>query len=429
MTDDDAHLAALLAEADVGLLDPVRAGTAVSRLTSDYAFLGHLLEIEATWTEVLADAGIVPTTHATAGRRAADPAAYDLVALAHQARAGGNPLIPALGAMRKQVLALTADSSAADSFHIGATSQDVVDTAMMLMISETSKQILADLRRAARALVDLARAHRDTPMMARTLGQFALPTTFGLRAAGWLTGLTQAGQQLEAAVSSLPLQWGGAAGTQAHLSARVAAEHRGGSLAAGTGALELSQDLAHRLGLQTPPAPWHAMRIPVTTVASALASAVAASGKVSEDVLLAARIEIGELREPPAPGRGASSAMPHKRNPVLSVLIHSAALSAPSLLTQVVTAAGAAREERPDGAWHAEWAALRSLLRTAGGVADCTAELLAGLEVDRERMTQNLVLTDREREQRPGRGSREDTGLAGALVDRTIDAHEEWSRS
>lgn len=142
-----------------------------------------------------------------------------------------------------------------------------------------------------------------------------------------------------------------------------------------------------------PAGPWDTNRMAVTGVAAALADVVAACGKVANDVLTSARIENGELGEPLAAGRGGSSAMPHKQNPVLSVLIHSAALSTPGLLAQVYTAAGAANDERPDGAWHAEWPALRQLLRVAGGAAALTRELVSGLRVHTGRMAANLALT------------------------------------
>lgn len=212
--------------------------------------------------------------------------------------------------------------------------------------------------------------------VARSLAQHSLPSTFGLRAANWLDGLAQASDRLERATAGLPVQWGGAAGTLASLAGFVDRAHR-----------------AAELSLAAPTGPWDTNRMAVTGVAAALADVVAACGKVANDVLTSARIENGELGEPLAAGRGGSSAMPHKQNPVLSVLIHSAALSAPGLLAQVYTAAGAANDERPDGAWHAEWPALRQLLRVAGGAAALTRELVSGLRVHTGRMAANLALT------------------------------------
>lgn len=396
-------------EADAGLLDPLSAGTAAAAQSSDASYLRHLLEVEAAWTAVLAEAGMTTAAHARAAAAAADPADYDLAALAHDGQSGGNVLIPALKAMRARAAeAAAAEASsgserepgpeagqgagvdAAAGIHIGATSQDIMDTAMMRMSAQVAATVLADLRTAVAALTDLAREHRDTPMVARSLTQHSLPSTFGLRAAGWLAALAQAGERLEAATAALPIQWGGAAGTMAALAGRVDAAHRHGTLDAGTDAFALVEALAARLGLAAPAGPWHTNRMPVTGVAAALADVVAACGKIANDVLVSARIENGELGEPLAAGRGGSSAMPHKQNPVLSVLIHSGALSAPGSLAQVLTAAGAANEERPDGGWHAEWPALRHLMRLAGGAAARTAELVSGLRVNTGRMSENL---------------------------------------
>lgn len=229
--------------------------------------------------------------------------------------------------------------------------------------------------------------------VARSLAQHSLPSTFGLRAANWLDGLAQASDRLERATAGLPVQWGGAAGTLASLAGFVDRAHRAAELPEDVTAFTLVEDLAAELSLAAPAGPWDTNRMAVTGVAAALADVVAACGKVANDVLTSARIENGELGEPLAAGRGGSSAMPHKQNPVLSVLIHSAALSAPGLLAQVYTAAGAANDERPDGAWHAEWPALRQLLRVAGGAAALTRELVSGLRVHTGRMAANLALT------------------------------------
>lgn len=383
----------LLAEADTGLLNPGWAGTEAARNTSDAAVLRHLLEVEAAWTAVLADHGMVTAEQARAAEQACDPASYDLVALAHAGQDGGNPLIPALKAMRAHVDGVAGAAGASSALHVGATSQDIIDTALMRMTTQAAAAVLRDVRAAVGSLVQLARTHRETPMVARSLAQHSLPSTFGLRAANWLDALAQAGRRLETATTGLPVQWGGAAGTMAALSSRVQEAHRQGILDAGTGPFQLVEDLAARLGLSAPAGPWDTSRMPVTGVAAALADVVAACGRIANDVLISARIENGELGEPLVAGRGGSSAMPHKQNPVLSVLIHSSALSAPGVLAQVYTAAGAANEERPDGAWHTEWPALRQLLRTAGGTAARTAELVGGLRVHEDRMRENLHRT------------------------------------
>jgi 3-carboxy-cis,cis-muconate cycloisomerase len=381
-------LSALALESDAGLLDPLSSGTRATLQSSDANYLRHLLQVEAAWTAVLAEHGMATADQARAAAEAADPADYDLIELAHAGQNGGNVLIPALKAMRARAAQVVPTASA--GIHVGATSQDIMDTAMMRMAAEVSATILADLRAAVGSLADLATEHRATPMVARSLTQHSLPSTFGLRAAGWLAGLAQAGRRLEAATAELPLQWGGAAGTMAALSGRVATAQAAGRLDAGTDAFDLVEALAARLGLAAPAGPWQTNRMPITGLAAALADVAAACGKIANDVLISARIENGELGEPLAAGRGGSSAMPHKQNPVLSVMIHAGALGAPGTLAQVLTAAGAANEERPDGAWHAEWPALRQLMRTAGGAAARTAELVGGLRVNTDRMAENL---------------------------------------
>lgn len=376
---------------DSGLLNPAWAGTLVAAQTSDRSFLKHLLDVEAAWTDVLAEYGLSSAADAVAAHRAAEPDRYDLSALAEAAQGGGNPLIPALKQMRAQIT--QAGGSGPKAVHMGATSQDIIDTALMSLGGKVSTTIVGDVKSASRALVSLARTQRNTPMVARSLAQHSLPSTFGTRAAGWLAGLSQAGQRLEAASQQLPVQWGGAAGTMAALSGHVSRAHHNGTLDSATDSFTLVDALAQKLGLRAPAAPWHTNRVVVTQLGAALADVVVACGKIANDVLASARLENGELTEPTAPGRGGSSAMPHKQNPVLSVLVHSTALSAPGTLTQLYTGAGAANEERPDGGWHTEWPALRQLMRLAGGAARLTNELVSGIVVHEDRMLQNLNRT------------------------------------
>ncbi|NKX50846.1 hypothetical protein HER39_09760 [Arthrobacter deserti] len=372
--------------ADFGLLSPATAGTAASRLTSDSQFIQAMLDVELEWVRVLAGAGYVGAEVPAAVEAAASAGRYDAAGLAGRAQGGGNPLIPLLADLRAEIrqLPLPQTAAAAAAVHKGATSQDIVDSALFLMARRTVQVIGADLRAAAAALARLAEEHRGTVTVARTLTQHSLPSTFGLKAANWLAGVGQAGLRLEEAAASLPLQWGGAAGTMAALTGLAG---RGGS------PLGLAAQLAGRLGLAEPVAPWQTNRLPATALAAALADVLAAAGKVANDVLLLSRPEIGELSEPRAEGRGVSSAMPQKQNPVLSVLIRSAALAAPGHLAQVQAAAGGAVDERPDGSWHVEWQALRQLLRLAGGAAAKLAELAQGLSVHRDRMAANLALT------------------------------------
>ena len=370
--------------ADFGLLSPAWAGTQAAALTGDRAFLQALLDVECAWVRVQSDHGYADPAVVGPVQAAAKAGLYDLAGIAARAQGGGNPLIPLLADLRERVG--ESDPAVASIIHRGATSQDVMDSALMLMSVRVLEVIDADLRSAARDLAVLARAHRDTLCVARTLTQHSLPATFGLKAAQWLHGLGEAGSRLAQVPGTLPVQWGGAAGTMAALTVLTNDTDDDGPLA-------LVAALADALGLVDPVAPWHSNRLPMTGLGQALADVLAAAGKIANDVLLLCRPEFGELSEPVAEGRGISSAMPQKQNPVLSVLIRSAALAAPGYQLQLQAAAGAAIDERPDGSWHAEWQALRQLLRLAGGAAAKLAELCAGLVVHPQRMRANMDLT------------------------------------
>lgn len=372
-----------------GILNPVWSGTDVARATSDEAVLDALLRVEAAWGAVLAEHGVA--SHASAEHLrliSRDPlkAGIRTETLAGAAAGGGNPVIPLLAELR-QVLA--AEGTGDDALHRTATSQDVLDTALVLMLREGASLILRDLRRVAAALSQLSQKHRETLCVARTLTQHALPFTIGLRTAGWLDGVVTAANKLHTAHDELSLQWGGAAGTQAALVDLTDGWEQ--ASASGSGAAQLTDQLAQHLGLPPMVRPWHTQRQPILAVASALAGVTAALGKTAADVLTLQRPEIGELREPGGDSRGGSSAMPQKRNPVLSTLIRSAALSAPGPLSTLHHSAAAAVDERPDGGWHAEWPQLMELLRLTGGAAARAADLCEGLEVLPEAAARNLA--------------------------------------
>lgn len=375
-------------DGDVGLLSPVSASPRVAALTGDCAVLAAMLTVEAAWAAVLEDAGLVPAGSAAVVAAAADVQRYDVADLAVRAQGGGNPVIPLLADLREQVRDLDAAGiGAVQAVHTSLTSQDVLDSALMLLAAGAVRELLAELRAATSALAGLAEAHAHTLCVARSLTQHSLPYSFGLRAAQWFGGLAAAARRLEAL--ELPVQTGGAAGT---LAAGTLLTAGGWTAGAGLTPLDLADRLAARLGLATVPAPWHTNRLAVTSLGDALAAVTDAAGKMAADVLFLSRPEVAELAEPRAAGRGVSSAMPQKQNPVLSVLIRSAALQSPALAAQLHLAAANFNDERPDGAWHSEWSALRQLLRLALGAADQLRELAEGLQVFPAAMRRNLDL-------------------------------------
>ena len=311
---------------------------------SNPALLHAMVAVEAAWLDTLVDAGIAPSSAAAdLGALVSDDDA-SLVAAA--AEATGNPVVPLVALLRERLAGPAPD--AARWLHRGLTSQDVLDTALMIGARDAVSAVADELRGQIRALVDLVEAHRGTPMVARTLTQHAVPTTFGLKAGHWLTGVLDAYDDLSALV--FPVQVGGAAGTMA-----AAVELADAAAAPVPAVMELSVGLAGRLGL-TASAPWHTTRTPVTRLGDAAVRCTDAWGRIANDVLTLSRPEIGELAEGAG---GGSSTMPHKANPVLSLLVRRAALATPQLAATLHLAAAESVDERADGGWHAEWATLR----------------------------------------------------------------------
>ena len=393
---------------DVGLLSPVRAGSGAESGTGDAAVLQAMLDAEAALTRVQASLGLAPATAASAVTAAARADRFDARGLALRARSGGNPVIPLVADLTD-----AAGPDAGPYVHRGATSQDILDTALMLVAARTLDAVLPDLDRTARELAMVAAEHRDTPLPGRTLTQHAVPTTFGLKVAGWRSLVLDAHDRLAAARAGLPVQLGGAAGTLAAFAAHAEADARADA-DAGTGAdagtdagpdahtepdgerphedvgLRLLAAYARELALAEPSLPWHSLRTPVADLGSACGFACGALGKFAADVLVLSRSEVGEVGEG---GGGTSSAMPHKTNPVRATLIAAAARQAPALASTLL-ASLIAEDERPAGAWHAEWQPVRELLRLTGGAAHAAAELAEGLQVFPYRMHEHLALTE-----------------------------------
>ncbi|MEU2360505.1 3-carboxy-cis,cis-muconate cycloisomerase [Streptomyces noursei] len=381
--DHEAHDGAFPSydEPDAGLLDPVRVGSAAEAATGETAVLQALLDAEAALTRAQAALGLAPAAAARAVTEAARADRFDARELALRGRDGGNPVIPLVAALTAAV-----PDAHAPYVHRGATSQDILDTALMLVAHRTTGLVVADLEAAAGALARMAGEHRDTPVAGRTLTQHAVPTTFGLKAAGWRSLALDARDRLLAVRGTLPAQLGGAAGTLAAFQADAQAM----DAASPADALRLLDAYAREVALAAPELPWHGLRTPVADLAGALAFTAGALGKLAADVLLLSRTEVGEVSEGTG---GGSSAMPHKANPVRATLVAAAARRVPGLAA-VLYGCVAAVDERPAGAWHAEWETLRDLLRLVGGAARDAAELVAGLDVHPARMRTNLDLTN-----------------------------------
>jgi len=340
-------------------------------LVTEAAWLAAMAQVEQAWLDALARAGIAPGTADLAGVVGTE----DLDAVARAAEGAGNP-VPVLVALWRS----RARGHAAGWVHRGLTSQDVVDTSLVLLLRDAVQRVLEEVYSHVGALAALAEAHRHTLMAGRTLTQHAVPMTFGLKAAGWLTGVLDAADALGRV--AMPAQFGGAAGT---LSAAVELARRRGAADPALAVSRAVADAASALGLSCV-TPWQTARATFTAIGDALVACTDAWGRIATDVATLSRPEISEVMEPSGEGRGGSSTMPQKRNPVLSVLIRRAALTAPALAATLHLAAALAGDERPDGAWHAEWPVLHDLARRAVVAASHTSELVRGLHVETARM-------------------------------------------
>lgn len=374
---------------DAGLLSPVSVGVCAE--LSDEAVFGALVTAEVALARAWGSVGVAPPaavaelSHQLGWAGQGEPCALPdppLAEIVAGSAAGGNPVIPLV-----PVLADRVSGEHRAWVHRGATSQDILDSALMLVARRSGTLLLADLRAAECALAEFAQEHRGLAATARTLTQHAVPTTVGLRASGWLRGIRRAADRLDSTLQELPAQLGGAGGTLASF-AEIA---RSAGASPEDTVTRLVAAFAQELGLATPDAPWHTVRWPVTELGDALTQVVDALGALATDVATLSRTELGELVEGAA---GGSSAMPQKRNPAASVLIRSAALRAPQLGATLHLAAALAGDERPDGAWHAEWPTLRELLRLTRGGAAQARRLVSGLRVDANAVARNLALTD-----------------------------------
>jgi 3-carboxy-cis,cis-muconate cycloisomerase len=359
------------------LLGPLFASAKMRAVLSDSATLQRMLDVEAALARAEASVGVIPKSAAAPIAAACQAKRFDIAALGTAAAQAGNLAIPLVKALTANVA--RRDKNAARFVHWGATSQDIIDTAAVLSIREAATLLERDLVRAIRGFVSVAKKHRGSVMAGRTWLQHALPITFGLKAAEYAASLARARTRMIAAVDEASVvQFGGASGTLAALRGKGTA---------------VSRELAKRLGLALPAAPWHAHGDRLVNAASAIAIAIGECGKIARDVSLLMQTEVGEVFEPAGAGRGGSSTMPQKRNPALSAQILAASNLAPGLVSSLL--AGLVHEqERGTGGWQASWLALPQLLLLASGAFERTAEIANGLEVDKARMRANLEISN-----------------------------------
>jgi 3-carboxy-cis,cis-muconate cycloisomerase len=356
-----------------GLFDGVLARGDVRQEVGDTAWLQAMLDVEAALARAQSRAGLFDAAEAETIALACRADAFDIDRLGREAAESGNPVVPLVRALTAAI----EDPAAAGQVHRGATSQDVLDTAAMLVALRALDPLIRDLDAAASVAASFARDRRDTLMAGRTLLQQALPITFGLKAAGWLVGLDEATARLDVVRNTrLAVQLGGGAGTLASLGDR---------------GIMVMSGLAEDLGLAEPTLSWHTDRTRIGELSGSLGVAAGVIGKIARDLTLMAQTEVGEVREG-VPGRGGSSTLPHKRNPIAAVCAIACADRAPALVATLL-ASMVQEHERGAGGWHAEWKPFADLLETVGSASAWVRESLEHLEIDPARMRANLDLT------------------------------------
>ncbi len=360
-----------------GLFGPLFHGPAMGAVFTDRAHLQGMLDFEAALARAEAKTGVIPAEAVAAIAAQCDAALYDLDALAEAAARAGNTAIPLVKALTAKVAAR--DKAAAGVVHWGATSQDAMDTGLVLQLRAALVLIEADLATLSANLAALAQKHRQTPMVGRTWLQHALPITFGLKAAGWLDAVERHRARIgELKPRLLVLQFGGAAGTLAAL---------------GDKGLVVAEALAADLKLTLPATPWHGARDRVVEFGTALALLTGTLGKMARDIALLMQTDVGEAFEPAGEGKGGSSTMPHKRNPVGAAAVLAAATRVPHLAGSLLT--GMIQEhERGLGGWHAEWQVLPELVQLSAGALAQMVDIAGGLDVQPGQMRANLDATN-----------------------------------
>ena len=359
------------------LLGPLFSSANMRAILADTARLQRLLDVEHALARAQAQLGIIPKAAAKPIGDCCHAGNFDIAALGEAAIASGNLAIPLVKALTEAVKKRNMD--AAGYVHWGATSQDIIDTALVLDLRAAIDALLKDLDRAISAFSKIAKTHRKTPTVARTWLQQALPMPFGLKAAGYAAALSRSRGRLKRLRSeSLVLQFGGAAGTLAALGKR---------------GLEVAKKLAGELGLPLPDAPWHSHRDRLGEVAAAFAILAGTCGKIARDISLLMQTEIGEVSEPASLGRGGSSSMPHKKNPVACSAALACAQIAPHLAASIL-AAEIQEHERSAGSWAAEWPIFPALALVTSGALAPIVDIAEGLDIDPARMRANLEITN-----------------------------------
>lgn len=340
---------------------------------SDRAFVDAMLRFEAALARAQAAEGLIPESAAHSIVGSCKVELFDVAKIVRESGRAGSVAIPLVKALREAVGLFNAE--AAPFVHFGSTSQDVIDSAMSLVTREAVALIETDLAKAAEALLQLAVQHAATPMLARTLMQPASVTSFGFKCAGWAAPLVRGRLRLrEAARHALQLQLGGAVGTLAQMGPQAGA---------------VRARMAKELGLADPGATWHTQRDEWVALGCELGLLTGSLGKIAVDVSLLGQYEVAEVAEPSEPGRGGSSAMPHKRNPVASMVAIAAAHRAPQRVAALLGAMPQ-QHERALGAWQAELGEWPQLLMSAHGSVRAMAAALPGLQVDAARMRANI---------------------------------------
>ena len=360
----------------VHLLNTLFTTNDMREIFSDHRTLQSMLNFEAALARALATIGIASKEAVVAIESQCDANLFSIEELAREGSLSGNIAIP----MVKQLTALVArtDEKAAAFVHYGATSQDAIDTGLVLQLREALEEIGNGLSKISSALVRIVEAHEGTLLVGRTWLQHAPPVTLGVKAAGWLSAIERHHARLNQTQKDvLVIQFGGAVGTLAALG------NRGPDVAAA---------LAEDLKLGNPDLPWHTHRDRFTEVATTLGLLVGTLGKIARDISLMTQTEIAEVAEPAEPGRGGSSTMPHKQNPVGCAAILAAAIRVAPLVSTML-AAMVQEHERGLGGWHAEWETLPEICMLAGGAVAHTVRILEGLEIHKERMAENINAT------------------------------------